>query len=245
MASFVATFRTPCATLGTFARYDQDMSQLPPSQQASPTPSPSVPVAEPVNLNPTLKRRAADNVKKQYSSLPSWKKRLLIVSFLVALVGAIGTVIGFFQSKPPEQVQAQATVESLRTDAASGANLTPEQQAKLDQATAQVKAAGHWFYQKTAPHLAKIGFGFVIGFILGFAFRQFIKTMAVLAAIALVAGAAAAYFGYLDLGVFRSNLTASTGWVSDQLTGAKDIILKFIGASLSGTVGFVIGFMRR
>ncbi len=205
----------------------------------------SIPVAEPVNLTPSLSRRAAGNVKQHYATLSGWKKLLLMLSFLAAMVGTFGTLVGVVRGQSEERVKAQATVESIRSSLAPGASLTPDQQARLDQATTQMKSAGHWFYEKTAPHLAKIGFGFFVAFILGYAFRQFIKTMASLAAIAVALGGVAAYFGWIDFSHFRENLTASTGWVSDQLTGAKDVIIKFIGASLSGTVGFVIGFMRR
>ena len=168
-----------------------------------------------------------------------------MLSFVLAVLGTVGTVIGYVRGRSPERVQAQQTVESIRSNVAPGASLTSEQQAQLDRATETVKAAGHWFYEKTAPHLAKIGFGFVTGFVLGFMFRQFLKTMAILAAIVLAGGSIAAYFGYLDLSHLRDNVTQSTGWVTDQLAGAKELILSFIGASMSGTIGFVIGFMRK
>lgn len=216
---------------------------------SQPVPEKPIPVAVPVNTKPSLTKRATVGAKKHYSTLSGWKKLLLVLSFIVAMVGSIGAFVGIVKGAPPEAEQAQATVESLRVEAANSNNFSPEQKEKiqqqLDDATARAKAAGHWFYQKTAPHLARIGFGFFIAFILGYAFRQFIKTMASLAAIVLVGAGVAAYFGWVDFSSFRGNLTASTGWVSDQLTGAKDVILKFIGASLSGTVGFVIGFMRR
>jgi uncharacterized membrane protein (Fun14 family) len=213
------------------------MSQTPPEA--------NIPVARPINPNPTITRRAAGTARKHYSTLSGWKKLLLVLSFVIAIVGTVGTVVGYVRGRSPERVKAQQTVEQIRSSVPPGASLTPDQQARLDQATTQVRAAGHWFYEKTAPHLARIGFGFFIAFILGYAFRQFIKTMATLAAIVLVGAAVAAYLGYLDLSQFRGNLTASTGWVSDQLTGAKDVLLKFIGASLSGTVGFILGFMRK
>lgn len=213
------------------------MSQLPPD--------PKIPVAEPVSTKPTLTRRAAGSMKKHYSTLSGWRKLMLIFSFCLAILGTTGSIVGYVRGRSPERVEAQATIEQVRSQAIPGAALTAEQQARLDQATEKMKAAGHWFYEKTAPHLARIGFGFFVAFILGYAFRQFIKTMASLAAIVLVLAGVAAYFGYIDLGKFRDNLTASTGWVSEQLTGAKDVILKFIGASLSGTFGFVIGFLRR
>lgn len=208
-------------------------------------PDPKIPIAQPVDTRPPLTKRAAGTARRHYSTLSGWKKLLLVLSFVIAILGTVGTVIGYVRGRSPERVQAQQTVEQIRSNVAPGASLTPEQQARLDQATQQMRAAGHWFYEKTAPHLARIGFGFFIAFILGYAFRQFIKTMGILAAVVLVAAGVAAYLGYLDLSRFRDNLTASTGWVSDQLTGAKDVILKFIGASLSGTVGFIIGFTRK
>jgi uncharacterized membrane protein (Fun14 family) len=217
------------------AAYDSSMSQ----------PETRIPVAQPVETKPSLGRRSAGTARKHYATLSGWKKLLLVLSILIAVLGTLGTVIGYVRGRSPERAEAQQTVEQIRSSVPPGASLTPQQQERLDQATQQMRAAGHWFYEKTAPHLARIGFGFFIAFILGYMFRQFIKTMAMLAAVVLVGAGVAAYLGYLDLSHFRDNLTASTGWVGDQLAGAKDMVLKFIGASLSGTIGFIIGFTRK
>jgi uncharacterized membrane protein (Fun14 family) len=212
---------------------------------SQPAPDPKIPIAEPVNTKPSMSRRTAGTARSHFSRLSGWKKFLLLLSILIAILGTVGTVIGYVRGRSPQRAEAQQTVEQIRSSVPPGASLTPDQQARLDQATDQMRAAGHWFYEKTAPHLARIGFGFFIAFILGYAFRQFIKTMAVLAAIVIVAAGVAAYLGYIDLSHLRDDLTASTGWVGDQLTGAKDLILKFIATSLSGTIGFIVGFTRK
>ena len=205
------------------------------------TPTPALPVAMPVKRS--LTRRALGLFHQHYWRLAWWKKLLLVLAVVLGVVGATGSVGGFFRPDPPEMKQAQATVESLAVPA--GVALTPQQQVQIDQAKAKVDEFRHWFYDKTAPHLWRMGLGFFVMFVIGYAFRQFVKTMAVIAALLLAAVGVAAYLGAFELGHFRQNLTHSTGWAMDQVAGLKDLILKFAAASLSGTAGFVIGFMRR
>ena len=193
----------------------------------------------------TITRAARGKIRTHYSLLSAWKKLLLTVSMLLAVVGGGGSLFGLLQSKPPEAVAAQATIESIKSSRPGLQNLTAEQQVSLERAKAQVSAAGHWFYEKTAPHLAKIGIGFAVAFVLGYLFRQFVKTMASLAAIALVGAGVAAYFGWIDFGNFRENLSSSTTWVSNQMEGVKNLVMSLLGAGISGTAGFVIGFMRK
>ena len=183
-------------------------------------------------------------IRSHYFGLSGWKKLLLMLAMTLAFVGSSGTIWGLIRGQPEEVAKAQATIESIKSTA-SGANLTPEQNAQLDRAKEKVKAAGHWFYEKTAPQLAKVGFGFFVAFVLGYAFRQFIKTMAMLTALALALGGVAAYFGWIDFSAFRENLSTGTNWVTNQFDGAKQFAMRFIGAGMSGTIGFVVGFLRR
>lgn len=215
---------------------------MPSSSHASP--AAPIPTALPANAKPSKTRRAAAAVRSHYKGLAGWKRALVILAFVASVVGVVGTVGGYVRTAPPEREAAMTTIEGLRGQARSS-NLTPEQQATLEQAQAKVSQLGHWFYDKAAPQLSKMGLGFMVAFVLGIAFRHFVKTMGILAALVLVLGGVAGYFGWVDLATVKSNVAHGTGWAMDHLGGLKETVLKFMGASLSGTVGFIIGFMRR
>lgn len=211
---------------------------------------PSVPPADPQSTSaeplialplrrPGVVRRAGGH----FWHLARWKKVLLILAVLMAVAGVSGSVAGVVRGKPAEVKQAQAKVEDLNLTSRRSA-LTAEQTEQLQAAKEKVNAAKHWFYDQTAPQLWRIGLGFFVAFVLGFMARQFLKTVATLLAIVVVVAGVAIYFGWLDSGGVQSNLKTGTGWVMERLDSMKATLLRFAGASLSGTAGFVVGFTR-
>ena len=202
------------------------------------SPSPQVP-AEKVVVRPGVASRVARNFWRL-----SWGTKLVLtLALLGGLAGVAGSVAGSVRPEPPAKVQAQATVEELQVPA--GQSLTPQQQVQLDDAKQQVTTYAHWFYDKTAPTLWRVGLGFVMAFILGYMARTFVKTVAFFAAAVLCLATAAAYFGFIDLAQYRNSFTSSTGWAMDQANGFKDLLMKSASASLSGVIGFVVGFLRK
>ena len=217
------------------------MSQTPPQSPITPPPPTAAEIE--AERRRSLSRRAAGSAGRGFWGLPLWKKALLALAVTMTIVGIVGATAGTFRSQPVEVQTAQVKVEELRGVGQHSA-LTAEQKATLDQASAKVNEAKHWFYDQAAPQLWRIGLGFAIAFVLGFMARQFLKTMATLAAIVLVGVGVALYFGYLDAAGVKTNLSTGTGWVMDRLDSAKATLLSIAGTSLSGTVGFVLGFMR-
>lgn len=212
--------------------------------------SPPPPHASPVDANRPAevivirqRRRLGRSAVRRFFELPGWKRALLILAIVLAVAGIAGSVTGMFRETPPEAKVAQVRVEQLHA-VGPRSSLTADQQTELKQAETKVDAARHWFYDKTAPQLWRIGLGFFIAFVLGFMARQFLKTMATLAALLVVIVGVAVYLGAFDAGGVKANLATGTGWIMDRLDSMKESLLKFVGTSLSGTAGFVIGFMR-
>lgn len=205
---------------------------LPPTDLNAPSPQ-----------SKTVGRRAASTTGRHFAELAGWKKLLLVLAIAMSVAGFAGTLTGAIKGKPPEVQQAQVRVEEL-SSVGQHSSLTAEQTQQLEQVKAKVDDAKHWFYDQTAPQLWRIGLGFFVAFVAGFAARQFVKTMASLAAIAVVLAGVAIYMGWIDATTAKSNLATGTGWVMDRIDTFKEAVLKFAGASLSGTAGFAIGFMR-
>jgi uncharacterized membrane protein (Fun14 family) len=212
------------------------------STMSADPPPPADPYA-PNASSRTVSGRAINTVGQRFSEVAGWKKALLVLAILMSIAGIAGSVTGAIKGKPPEVQQAQVRVEELSA-VGQHSSLTAEQTQQLDQATAKVDEVKHWFYDQTAPQLWRIGLGFFIAFVAGFAARQFVKTMASLAALAVVLAGVAIYMGWIDAATAKSNLASGTGWVMERVDTFKDAVLKFAGASLSGTAGFAIGFMR-
>lgn len=194
---------------------------------------------------PALRPSVPARLWRHFWALSGWTKLILVIALTMGVVGVAGVVVGATQPTPPAKVEAQTKVDTLRAQGFAGNSLTTDQQQTLDTAKQQVSQAGHWFYDKTAPTLWRVGIGFVVFFVVGFMARSFLKSVAFFAAGILFIATAAAYFGFIDLGHFRDNLTSSTGWAMDQLNGFKDLLVKSVGISLSGVVGFVVGFLRK
>jgi uncharacterized membrane protein (Fun14 family) len=205
-----------------------------------------LPQADP-NATPSRSRmvsgRVVGTTSQHFFALAGWKKALLVLAIILAIAGFAGSLTGAVKGKPPEAREAQVRVEELSA-VGRHSSLTAEQTQQLESAKAKVNDVKHWFYDQTAPQLWRIGLGFFIAFVLGFAARQFVKTMATLAAIAVVLAGVAVYFGWIDVGNAKASLASGTGWVMERADTVKEAVLKFAGASLSGTAGFVIGFMR-
>lgn len=199
-----------------------------------------LPVAEPVVV---MRETRGSRVRRQFYALAGWKKALLVLALVMTIAGVIGSMTSVVKGKPPEVKQAQVKVEELNV-VGQRSSLTPEQARQLESAKAKVDSVKHWFYDQTAPQLWRIGLGFFIAFVLGFMARQFLKTMAMLAALLVVLVGVAIYFGKLESGSVKSDLATGTGWVMERLDSMKSVLLKFAGTSLSGTAGFVIGFLR-
>lgn len=202
----------------------------------------------PVTPGPTetvvvVRRSLPSRIARNFWRLSWGTKLVLTLALLAGIVGVVGSVAGAVRPEPPAQAQAQTTVEQLQVPA--GQSLTTQQQVKLDEAKAQVSEYAHWFYDKTAPTLWRVGLGFVMAFILGYIARTFVKTVAFFAAAVLCLATAAAYFGFVDLAQYRNSFTQSTGWAMDQANGFKDLLMKSASASLSGVIGFVVGFLRK
>lgn len=220
----------------------------------NPTPPPAPPVANP-NQPPAaavvavpIKRRPVRTVARHFWKLDAWKKALLVVALLVGIAGVAGSVAGMVRPDPPAKEVAIAKVESLQVEA-NRRSLTDAQRQQvkeqLSDAYAQASAAGHWFYDKTAPHLWRIGLGFSVAFVLGYMARQFVKTVAVVAALMLILAGVAIYFGQLDGSKVGADLRSGAGWVADRSTWIKEQLIAIGTASISGTIGFVIGFTRQ
>jgi uncharacterized membrane protein (Fun14 family) len=100
---------------------------------------------------------------------------------------------------------------------------------------------------RLSPNATRIGGSVVAGFVLGWIFRAFVKTMAFFALLAGAALMALSYFGVInvDLSSAREHYASVMHWLSDQGMRLKDVVIAHLPSSSGGAVGAYLGFRRR
>lgn len=178
-------------------------------------------------------------VRGAWRRLSRMQRRLLWIALLAAVVGGVGVLLGGggFDGGSPMRI------EDLRS--ASGA---PGGQAEFTERQARevLESSRHWFFDRVAPHLWRMGASFFVAFVLGFMLRQFIKAMAITfgAAIALVT--LADWLGWVDwLPKIKQGLTDSSTWIRQTVEEYSELIKSRLPAGMTAAVGFFFGFLRR
>ncbi len=134
-------------------------------------------------------KHGIDRLKAALSELPRWQKVLLIVSALCIACG-IG-LTAFEASSPTEDKQIGASKAPLDPSAKGGSQFaptgpgtTPTYPGGNQQGPAEAEPDKTW-----SPVFLKLGFGFFVGFSMGFALRVFLST-------------ALAFCGFFCIGLF-------------------------------------------
>ena len=95
--------------------------------------------------------------------------------------------------------------------------------------------------------MTRVGGSFLLGFLIGFAFRTFLKVTTFVAVVAALGFAALSYFRVVnvDSTAARERYDSAAAWVKDQGDKLKDAALNYVPHSTAGFVGMFIGFRRR
>jgi uncharacterized membrane protein (Fun14 family) len=189
----------------------------------------------------TVNRGLMSGLFKTFNRLSGWKRMLLMLAALAAGLGGFGAVAGKLQDRPQDYVDATRIIESLTAKS----SLTADDKDSLrDAEKRQAQHTGFWF-DSLAPHTWRAAISFIGAFIVGYAFRRFVATMAVITGIAFAGIAALTYFDIVDLSNVRAGVEKSAGVVTKLATQFKDTVLAWLPSSVTGIGGFLIGFMRR
>jgi len=100
---------------------------------------------------------------------------------------------------------------------------------------------------KISSPATKLGVSLVLGFIVGFVFRMFVKTMTVLTILVVAGLGALSYYGILDIDTQQVEEKGRTfvDWITREGGRIKDLVLGHIPHSAGGVVGSWIGFRRK
>ncbi len=171
--------------------------------------------------------------------LSTLQRRLLGLALLAAIVGGVGVLFGGGSFDAASSVR----IEDIRS--ASGA---PGGQAELteQQAREAIEQSRHWFFDRVAPHLWRMGASFFVAFVIGFMLRQFIKAMAITFGTAIALVTLADWLGWVDwLPKIKQGLTDSSTWIRQTVEGYSELIKARLPAGMTAAAGFFLGFLRR
>ncbi|HEV7299432.1 MAG TPA: FUN14 domain-containing protein [Tepidisphaeraceae bacterium] len=186
------------------------------------------------------------------AELPSWKKRLLALAMMAALIGGGAQLATMFtatqrsvtETPPPARVEASERMP----DGASGfLNGQPSSGSRTEVVhTVDIDEVELSHTERIAGWMFRVGLAVFVGVIVGTVFRMFIKTMAALAAIIVTAIVVLSYFKVInvDFTTMKDNYDSVAGWAQSQAVKLKDLVLAALPSTTSAAIGFFLGFKR-
>ena len=208
--------------------------------------------------NQTQSESQPKSARAAIKRMPGWKKILIGLSLVLALVGA-GAQIANEQSRrenikvaESETVRETPAETSTKTPAGTSGLLPSGQRqttaANDDQPSAQPEAIvpAPSALQRYAPQLMRIGASFFVALILGTFFRMFLKMAAIVSVCAAGLFFALTYFNLVDLDAdgVRTQYESFAGWASEQAGQFKNFVFAALPSSTSAAAGFFVGFKR-
>lgn len=194
------------------------------------------------------------------AEMPSWKKRLLMLTLTAGLVGGGAKVATMFTERSTDRAATTQNIAVMPAPAnADGSQPGNSSGFVAGQSTgaAPMNADGTQPVTGTAEPepsrtatvstwVAKVGISVFIGLVVGTIFRMFVKTMAVISAVAIAAIVALSYFKVIniDFTTMKENYDTFAGWAQGQVGKLKDVTLAYLPAASSGVVGFVLGLKK-
>jgi uncharacterized membrane protein (Fun14 family) len=180
--------------------------------------------------------------------MPLWHKAVILLAGLAALLGTAGQLA---TSPVVEQHVAKVTGNDVAppppnargfvNDAPGGNPTVP---------VAQPADSPRSFTMAVSPHAKRVGLSIVLGFVIGWFFRAFVKTMAFL--LVLVAGGLwlLSHFNILHLSdanidQMKDKSATAVGWLTAQASHLKDLAVAHLPSTGGGAFGAFLGVRRR
>ena len=88
---------------------------------------------------------------------------------------------------------------------------------------------------------------FIGGFIIGFIFRAFVKTMTLITLVIVGGLGALSYFHVINIDFSRAEQAwnSNSDWIMTQATKLRDVVWHYLPSSTTGTIGAFFGVKRK
>ena len=200
---------------------------------------PSHPDSPPADSRP--RRAPVKEFVRDVAHLPPWQKKLFLLAGALAVFGLIGqasTRVAKAPAENPPQVTFPADGPAPRSGFAPGSAPPPAAETAPEERDPS-------FAERHSPWASRVGVGFMGGFVIGWLFRAFLKTMALVTAAGAAIFWGLAHFDVIDVQLAEERFKSTTSWVSAQAERLKDDAMKLVPSSASSVFGMFLGFRRR
>jgi len=172
---------------------------------------------------------------RRVAALSNFQITALMLAILVSLAG-VGGLVWQWMDRKDDQQQVAAMPDDVRTAVQD----TP---ADPSVHVSEVESWNQWLSTRGV----KIGLSFLGAFAIGYLFRTFLKTMAILTAMAVTALLLLSYFNVynVDFTAVQEKWETNREWVTTQATKLKDVVWTYLPSSTVAFVGFFVGMLRR
>ncbi|MGB7157769.1 MAG: FUN14 domain-containing protein [Tepidisphaeraceae bacterium] len=198
---------------------------------------------------PSPKRAPVKEFFGHVAEMPSWQRKVLVLAGVLAVGGLVGQTISRIARSQAEPAAVNAPEDSRttgssapRSSAFAAGDAPPTAASSTEQ-----PAPPPTFYERISPWASRLGIGFLGGFVIGWAFRAFLKVMALvtLAGIAIIW--TLSHFNVLrvDMDAAESRFKSGTSWVSTKAEEWKDSAMALVPSSASSVFGMFLGFRRK
>ena len=178
--------------------------------------------------------------------MPGWHKVVILIGGLVAVAGTVGRAA---TARPVDTTVPQTVNAPTRPAGTSGyVNDAPSAPALPVQPVPVPQPLS--LLGNISPHMQGVGLSLVLGFIIGWFFRAFIKTMALLTFVVFGSLWLLSHYHILNVSdqnidAMKTESTAAASWLSAKAMGLKDFAIAHLPSSGGGTFGAFLGLRRR
>jgi uncharacterized membrane protein (Fun14 family) len=179
--------------------------------------------------------------------MPGWHKAVILLAGLIAAAGTVGQITGRV-AKRDTQPQHVAGGNPTAPAGSNGFVANTGGGPAAPQGPASEPELG--LLGRISPHATKVGLSIVLGFIVGWLFRAFLKTMALIALLIGAAAWALSHYGIMhlssgDVQAARESAAGAATWLEAHGAQLKDLALSHLPSSGGGAFGAFLGFRRR
>lgn len=205
------------------------------------------------------KAGAAKRFARDIASISKFNQRLLMFFLTVAVVGGAMWTWSYVTAEPPKPAKVESSASSeptaptMSVKTPDGAPALLEGDTDLgddvsdEPITPPASVSTIDWKGKLGLWMARLGLSFVGGLLVGVFFRIYLKTMAVLAAIATAGIVGLSYFQIIDIDFtfMKDNYESASGWVGEQADRAKDLVMGIFPSMVASVIGFFVGLLKK
>ena len=117
----------------------------------------------------------------------------------------------------------------------------------LTVAVATIGGLASWIGNYTSPAVAQIGGSYLAGFLIGWAFRRFLRFAAMLVAAMLACIALMKASGWIDVdwSALEAQVSRTVQWLHGEAEGLRNVVTGFLPSAGAAGAGSFFGFRKK